>query len=177
MPVFKNSFLGALPPTVSQTFFWAGSFPADINGPTSAAICTSCLVGDDFGNCPTSSSSFLASSLHLSISPGEGGLLCHLSLLAWASGCVRTSVLVLTHHPVHPPLGVILILALLEWKINQTEVLTRFFEDVCHFFPFTKQVQRFQVLFYKWQMSGTTFHTFWRGRRRRRNFRQPWEQR
>ena len=71
MPAFKNSFLGALPPTVSQSFFQAGSSPADVNGPASVAICTSCLVGNEHGYCPTSSN-FLTSSLHLSTLPGVG---------------------------------------------------------------------------------------------------------
>ena len=74
MPAFKNSFLGALPPTVGLSFFQAGSSPIDINGPASVAICASCLVGDDSGNCPTSST-LLASSFCLSISPWVGGLL------------------------------------------------------------------------------------------------------
>ena len=72
MPAFKNSFLGALSPTVSQSFFQAGSSPAGVNSPASAATCASCLVGDDSGNCPALSS-FLAFSLHLSIFPREGG--------------------------------------------------------------------------------------------------------
>ena len=53
---FRNSLHGALPPIVGQSFLWAGSSPAGIEGPASAAICTSCLVGDDPSNCPTSSS-------------------------------------------------------------------------------------------------------------------------
>ena len=57
MPAFRNPFLGALLPTVGQSFFLAGSSPADIDGPTSVAICSSCLVGDnsgDFTPSPTS---------------------------------------------------------------------------------------------------------------------------
>ena len=79
MPAFKNFFLEALPP-VSWSFFRVGSSPTDIDGLTSVAICTNCLVGDDTHDCPISSI-LLTSSLCLSISPGVGGLLCHPGLL------------------------------------------------------------------------------------------------
>ena len=79
MPAVKNSFLGALPPMVGQSFFWAGSSPTDVDGPTSVAICTSCLVGNDPGDCPMSSS-FFTSSLHLCTLLGVGGPLVSFGL-------------------------------------------------------------------------------------------------
>ena len=94
-----------LAPTVSRSFFWAGSSPADINGPTSIAIYASCLVGDDSGNCPTSSS-LLASSLHLSILPGVGGPLV-------SSGSMAI--------PVPEPLAVLGLL-FLSWPITHPHI-------------------------------------------------------
>ena len=79
IPAFKNFFQWALPPTFGQSLFWADSSPTVIDGPASTAICTSCLVGDDPGDCPTSSS-FLTSSLHLSTPPGVGGHLVSFGL-------------------------------------------------------------------------------------------------
>ena len=67
----QQTSLPKLHPTVSWSFFQASFFPADVDGPTSAAICASCLVGDDPGSCPTSSS-FFTSSLHLSTLPTVG---------------------------------------------------------------------------------------------------------
>ena len=67
----RNSFLRALPPTIGQSFFWAGSSPADIDGPILAAISVNCLVKDNSGDLPTYSS-FFTSSLN-SILPGIGG--------------------------------------------------------------------------------------------------------
>ena len=60
----------ALPPTMGQRFFLACSSPAGSECPVFAAIY---LVGDDPGNCPTSSN-FLASSLLLFILTRVGGL-------------------------------------------------------------------------------------------------------
>ena len=70
---FRNSLHGSLSPTIGWSFFLAGSSPAGFEGPASAIICASCLVGDDPGDHPTSSN-FLASSLLLFILPGVGGL-------------------------------------------------------------------------------------------------------
>ena len=52
-PVCMNSFWGALPPTLGQSFLWAGSSPPDLDGLASAAIWTNCQVGDDDSDCPT----------------------------------------------------------------------------------------------------------------------------
>ena len=52
---FKNSFLGALPPMVGWSFLQAGSSP-EADGPASTAIWANCWVGNNDGDCPTSSS-------------------------------------------------------------------------------------------------------------------------
>ena len=65
-PALRNSFWGALPPTVGQSFLLTGSSP-EADGPASAAIWANCQVGNDDGDLPTSSSC-LASSTHLSAS-------------------------------------------------------------------------------------------------------------
>ena len=83
-PGFRNSFLVALHPTVSQSFFWVGSSPADIDGPASVAICPTYLVEDNSGDLPTSSN-LLASSLLLSSLPRVGGS-PQLYVLAWLYG-------------------------------------------------------------------------------------------
>ena len=62
----RNSFWGALPPTVGQSFLWTGSSPK-ADGSASAAIWANCWVGNDDGDLPTSSS-HLASSTYLSAS-------------------------------------------------------------------------------------------------------------
>ena len=79
----------------SQSFFQAGSSPTDIDGPTSAAICTSCLVGNNSGKC-SKSSSFFTFSLSLSTSPREG------ASGVGSSGCVRASILIWIHPSTHP---------------------------------------------------------------------------
>ena len=59
----RNSFWGALPPTVGQSFLLTGSSPK-ADGLASTAIWANCQVGNDDGDLPTSSSC-LASSTHL----------------------------------------------------------------------------------------------------------------
>ena len=71
-PACKNSFWGALPPTVGQSFLWAGSSPPNLDGPASTAIWTNCWVGNDDGDCPTPLQ-LLSSSTHFSISSALGG--------------------------------------------------------------------------------------------------------
>ena len=118
-PTFKTSFQEALPPMVGLIFFCAGSTLASTNGPTSAAICSSCWIGDDVDDFPTSFS-FSASCLLLSNSPGEGGA-------SGTSASPCACYLIFTCCPlIHPPLGMIFILATLEWKSNQSEVLAGF---------------------------------------------------
>ena len=65
-PALRNSFWGALPPMVGQSFLFTGSSP-ETDGLASAAIWASCQVGNDDGDWPTSSS-HLASSTCLSAS-------------------------------------------------------------------------------------------------------------
>ena len=50
-PALRNSFWGALPPTVGQSFLLAGSSPK-AGGLASAAIWAKCQVGDDDGDWP-----------------------------------------------------------------------------------------------------------------------------
>ena len=52
-PAWRNSFWGALPPMVGQSFLLAGSSLPDIDGPASAAIWANCWVGDNEGDLPT----------------------------------------------------------------------------------------------------------------------------
>ena len=107
-PAWRNSFWGALPPMVGQSFLQTGSSPK-ADGLASAAIWANCRVGDNDGNLPTSSSC-LASSTCLSASStlfstslagegflagdgwctGEGGLLLlaassSLSFFGWST--------------------------------------------------------------------------------------------
>ena len=71
----KNSFQGALPPTVGQSFLWADSSPPNLDGLTPTNNWAICQVGDDCGNLPTSSSHF-ASAILLMISSGSGRVSC-----------------------------------------------------------------------------------------------------
>ena len=48
-PALRNSFWGALPPMVRQSFLLTGSSPKT-DGPASAAIWANCWVGDDDGD-------------------------------------------------------------------------------------------------------------------------------
>ena len=66
LPAQRNSFWGALPPTVGQSFLQTGSSP-EADGPASVAIWANCWVGNNDGDLPTSFS-HLASSTHLSAS-------------------------------------------------------------------------------------------------------------
>ena len=83
---FRNSFWGALPPTVSQTFLLAGSSTPDIDGLASAAIWANCQVGNDSSNLPISN--FSASTFLLSILPGIGGASSSGAGVAWTSAHV-----------------------------------------------------------------------------------------
>ena len=65
-PALRNSFQGALPPMVGQSFLTAGYSPKT-DGPASTAIWANCWVGNNDGDRPTSSS-HLASSTCLSAS-------------------------------------------------------------------------------------------------------------
>ena len=65
-PALRNSFQGALPPMVGQSFLLTGSSP-EADGPASAAIWANCWVGNNDRDLPTPSSC-LASSTCLSAS-------------------------------------------------------------------------------------------------------------
>ena len=58
-PAWRNSFWGALPPTVGWSFLLTGSSLPKADGPASAAIWANCWVGNDNGDLPTSSSLLL----------------------------------------------------------------------------------------------------------------------
>ena len=66
-PAWRNSFQGALPPTVGWSFLLTGSSLPEADGLASTAIWANCRVSNDDGNLPTSSSP-LASSTHFSAS-------------------------------------------------------------------------------------------------------------
>ena len=81
-PTVKNSFLGALPPTVGWSFFLAGSSPPNVEGLASAAIWANCCDGSDCSDLPASCSHFTSTTLLLISSwsggvssAGDGGLL------------------------------------------------------------------------------------------------------
>ena len=65
LPTWRNSFWGALPPTVGWSFLLAGSSPLDIYGPASAAIWANCWVGNDKGDLPTPLSCSASVILHI----------------------------------------------------------------------------------------------------------------
>ena len=67
LPAWRNSFWGALAPTVGQSFLLTGSSLPKSDGLASAAIWANCWVGNSDGDLPTSSS-HLASSTHFSAS-------------------------------------------------------------------------------------------------------------
>ena len=111
LPAWRNSFQGALPPTVGQSFLLTGSSPK-ADGLASKTIWANCQVGNDNGDLPTSSS-HLASSTHLSASSivfftslmGEG----FLSGMGGALGrgppsllCQLFSLLLKSEHPPLP---------------------------------------------------------------------------
>ena len=124
-PALRNSFQGALPPTVGQSFLLTGSSP-ETDSLASTAIWAICWVGNDDGDLPTSSSC-LASSTYLSASSnvfstslagegflaeegwctGEGGLL----LFAASSAC--SSFVLSTFLPSLSFLGINFVLAIL----------------------------------------------------------------
>ena len=74
-PASRNSFCGALPPTVGWSFLQAGSSP-EADGLASAAIWTNCWVGNDDGDRPTSTSLFASSTR-----PNTPSIACATSLM------------------------------------------------------------------------------------------------
>ena len=75
LPAWRNSFWGALPPTVGQSFLLAGSSSPDLDGPASVAIWTNCWVSDDEGDLPTPSSCSTASTHFFHLLPPGWDLL------------------------------------------------------------------------------------------------------
>ena len=123
-PALRNSFWGALPPTVGRSFLLAGSSPSDVDGLASAAIWSNCWVDNDDGDLPTPSACS-ASVILLIILPASGG-----SSQAGNGGCTGdeghlsfpppcTTALVLKTQVLSsfsPFLGVTFILAMLECR-------------------------------------------------------------
>ena len=72
LPACRNSFWGALPPTVGWSYLQAGSSPPNLDGLASAAIWANCQVSNDDGDLPTSSNC-PASSILCNISSALGG--------------------------------------------------------------------------------------------------------
>ena len=119
-PAWRNSFWGALPPTVSWSFLLAGSSLPNIDGPASAAIWANCWVGDDEGDLPTPLS-YPASAILLIISSACRGV----SLAGIGGAPVMRAILSCLHLcslicsifvslPLLPWWGVTFILAILE---------------------------------------------------------------
>ena len=121
-PPWRNSFLGALPPMVGQSFLLAGSSLSNVDGPASAAIWANCQVGDDEGDLPTPSSCS-TSAILLIISSACGGAslarvggapVMRASSLFPPSSWLPSSVEFWSLHPFFPCQGVTLVLAILE---------------------------------------------------------------
>ena len=93
----KNSFQGALPPTVGQSFLQTGSSPPNLDGPASTAIWANCQMGNDEGDLPTPSNCPASSILH-NISSALGGT----SLARDGGGLERGPSSFSFHHHNHP---------------------------------------------------------------------------
>ena len=122
LPAWRNSFWGALPPTVGQSFLLAGSSLPNIYGLASAAIWANCWVGDDEGDLPTPSSCSASTIWHMISSAcrgtslarvqgctGDEGLFCLVSTLVAALVCS-----ILVSPPLFPWHGITFVLAILE---------------------------------------------------------------
>ena len=124
---FKNSFWGALPPTVDQSFFLASSSPPDIDGLASTAIWANCWVSNDCGDLPTSSSHSTSAILFI-ISSASGGV-CGAGDVgctgdegpfAFSSTCTTACILSILIPPFSSFLGVTLVLAILEFRQGES---------------------------------------------------------
>ena len=121
---WRNSFQGALLPTVGWSFLLNGSSLPNVDGPASTAIWANCWVSNKKGNIPTSSSHLASSTCFYTSLLGEGSLAGD----GWCTGegglhpfSARTFLASLdlkTHLslPFSPFLGVSLVLAMLEGK-------------------------------------------------------------
>ena len=65
LPAWRNSFWGALPPTVGQSFLLAGSSLPKVDGLASAGIWANCWVGNDEGELTTPLSCPASAILHM----------------------------------------------------------------------------------------------------------------
>ena len=124
LPACKNSFWGALPPMVGQSFLQADSSLPNLDGLASTTIWAKCWVGNDDGDLPNPSNCPASSILH-NISSALGG-----ASLAGDGGLTReggfvpfppitTTILVLStlvSPPLSPFLGVTFVLAILEFS-------------------------------------------------------------
>ena len=109
-PFLVNYLWRVFLPTVGLMWL-AGSALGVLEGSSSTTILASCHIGDDQGDNPTSSS--LPTSSLLLNSSGEGSVLC-----ACAPGWGPLFC---------PALSVTFVLAILEWKSNQSEIVMGFF--------------------------------------------------
>ena len=126
LPAWRNSFWGALPPTVGQSFLLTGSSSPDLDGLASAAIWANCRVGNDGGDLPTPLSCS-ASAILLIISSA-----CREASLAGVGRCTSdkglfslpSTLVTALVHSIHfsallfPCLGVTLVLAMLEGNLG-----------------------------------------------------------
>ena len=96
-PAWRNSFWGALPPTVSWSFLLAGSSLPDVDGPATATVWANCQVRDNEGNLPTPSSCS-ASAILLIISST-----CRGASLAGVGGAPVMRASSPSFHPSHCP--------------------------------------------------------------------------
>ena len=120
LQALRNSFQGALPPTVSQSFLLAGYSPTNEDGPASTAIWANCWVGDDSSDLPTSQ-------LLQPFSPTHSGLAAHSVLegslflvLGGPSASARTWAHILTFTPRF--LGITFVLTMLELERKSQSV-------------------------------------------------------
>ena len=126
---FQKLLPGGLASHSKPEFLLNWLLPTDIDNPTSAAICTSCLVGDDPGDCDTCSS-FFTSPLCLSTLPRVGGLLLSLGLCS-SLGLVLLPCSGDHFHPSHAGM-----------KNQPIRGLCELFRRCAPFFSFNLQVQR-----------------------------------
>ena len=87
-PAWRNSFWGALPPTVGQSFLLTGSSPK-VDGPASTAIWANCWVGNDDSDLPTSSSHLASCTCQSAFSISFSTSLVGEGFLAGNGGCTR----------------------------------------------------------------------------------------
>ena len=127
LPAFKNSFQGALPPMVGQSFFLASSSPPNVDGLASAAILANCWVGNDCGNLPISSSHsastvcFIILSAPRGISCArDGGCMGDAGACTHCSACTTALVHSTFILPFSPFFSITLFLAIMEFRQEES---------------------------------------------------------